>query len=220
MRAEKSAITISGLGSARTALIGIFVLCAIAGIHLARDFLTPVVMAFFIAMTFRPAIRWLGRYGVPAWGATIGFTVVLLILALTSIYIASGPITTWIADAPEIKVRLIEKIGRVHGYIDGLINFTKEIKNAATSVDPVPQPEPNAVPTVVDFSWFTLLSDLAGHPIYFVAMVCGAVVVAIFLMASGDLFYAKLVRVLPTLSDKKTALESSTTSNTTFRPTC
>jgi len=34
----------------------------------------------------------------------------------------------------------------------------------------------------------------------------GAIVIAVFLMASGDLFYEKLIRIMPSFSDKKAAL--------------
>ena len=57
------------LRQARTALTGIFILCIVAAIYLARDFLMPVVFAFFIALTFRPTVRKLARYNVPSWAA-------------------------------------------------------------------------------------------------------------------------------------------------------
>ena len=62
MTEASSAQRIAYLRSIRTALTGIFILCLIAAIYLARDFLIPVVLAFFIALTFRPLVRRLADY--------------------------------------------------------------------------------------------------------------------------------------------------------------
>ena len=70
-RREESA---AYLKQSRTALIGIFILCIIAAIYLTRDFLMPVVFAFFIALTFRPIVRQLARYNFPPWAAATGFS--------------------------------------------------------------------------------------------------------------------------------------------------
>src|SRR5436305_15015735 len=91
------------LRTAPTALYGIFILALIAAIYMARDFLLPVVFAFLIALTFRPAIRRLSRYGVPAWLAAVGFASFLVISAVLAAYLASVPVAGWLAHAPELQ---------------------------------------------------------------------------------------------------------------------
>lgn len=190
------------LKSMRTALTGIFILCIVAAIYGARDFLIPVVFAFFIALTFRPAVRRLARYHVPPWAAATGFAAILLIVGVTTAYFASGPISGWIADAPEIQRMFLEKIRGIRPYFAGLAHLTEQIQDAATVGAGAGVQEVVVKESVVPI----MLSQAAGYPIYFLAMLSGALVIAFFLMASGDLFYEKLLRVLPTLSDKKTAL--------------
>ena len=51
----------------RTALRGLFFIAVIAAMYVARDFLLPVVLASFIALTFRPAVRYLSRHYIPPW---------------------------------------------------------------------------------------------------------------------------------------------------------
>ena len=51
----------------RTALRGLFIIAIIAAMYVARDFLLPVVLASFIALTFRPAVRFLSRHYIPPW---------------------------------------------------------------------------------------------------------------------------------------------------------
>ncbi len=202
MAAGRRDVSAAYLKQSRTALIGIFILGMIAALYFARDFLVPVVFAFFIALTFRPSVRYLSRHNVPPWAAATGFAAVLVCAALAAAYLASGPISSWIADAPEIQRTFVEKIRGVRGWFDSMVNLTENIQEAAT---PANDPEVQEV-VVKESSLPAIFSLAAGYPVNFIVMLSGALVIAIFLMASGDLFYEKLVRVLPTLTDKKMAL--------------
>ena len=62
-----------------TVLIGILIVGLIYLFYLARDFLVPVTLAIFIAITFRPVIRWLALRGVPAWGTASAFATAILL---------------------------------------------------------------------------------------------------------------------------------------------
>jgi predicted PurR-regulated permease PerM len=184
------------LKQSRTALIGIFILCIIAAIYLTRDFLVPVVFAFFIALTFRPTVRRLARYDFPPWAAATGFIAILVLVGFTAAYLASGPIAGWIADAPQIQRTFMQKIG------SGFVDLTENIQDATTPANGVEVQEV----VVKQSAMPELLSLAANYPAYFFVNLAGTLVIAIFLMASGDLFYEKLVRVLPTLTDRKNAL--------------
>lgn len=185
-----------------TAITGIFILLSVAAIYIARDFLVPVVLAFFIALTFRPSVRWLARQGVPAWASASGFAAMLIIVGAAGVFAFSGPISGLIADAPEIQREFINKIRGMRVYVDGLVNLSENLQEAAA-----PPKEPATQEVVVKESGLsTALVVLANYPAYGLAMLGGALVLAIFFMASGDLFYEKLIRVLPNLSDKKKAL--------------
>jgi len=198
-RPDEDAIPIP---SSRVALTGLFILGIIAAIYLARDFLIPVVFAFMIALTFRPAIRRLASYNVPPWAAATGFATILVVACVVAAYLASEPISSWVADAPEIQKAFLEKIRNIRSWFGGLLNLTEQIQDATT-----PDTEEGVQEVVVKESGLpALLATVAGYPANFVFMLSGALVIALFLMASGDLFYEKLVRVLPTFRDKKTAL--------------
>ncbi len=186
---------------ARIALIGLFILALIAALYLARDFLIPVVFAFLIALTFRPMIRKLAQYNIPPWAAATGFATFLVLAFVLAAYLASGPISTWIADAPEIQRVFLEKIRNLRSWFSGFANLTEKIQDAATPGDAGVQEV-----VIKDSGLPAFLATAAGYPANFIFMLAGALVIALFLMASGDLFYEKLVRVLPTLTDKKTAL--------------
>ncbi len=202
MAAGKQAETAAYLRQSRTALIGIFILAIVATISFARDFLMPVFFAFFIALTFRPTISNLARRNIPPWASAVGFTLVLAIAIFGSAYLSSGPITAWIEDAPQIQRTFMEKIRDIRASVDGVANLTEQIQDAATA-----DPGGTVQEVVVKESNLpVLLALLAGYPAQFILTLSGSLVIAVFLMASGDLFYEKLIHVLPTLSDKKTAL--------------
>lgn len=185
-----------------TAITGIFILLSVAAIYIARDFLVPVVLAFFIALTFRPSVRWLGRKGVPAWASALGFATMLIVVGAAAVFAFSGPIAGLIADAPEIQREFIEKIRGARAYLDGLVSLSENLQEAAAP----PKEAATQEVVVKESGASTALMVLANYPAYGLAMLGGALVLAIFFMASGDLFYEKLIRVLPNLSDKKKAL--------------
>ncbi len=193
---------VTSVQTSRTAVYGIFILGIVAAICLARDFLIPVVFAFLIALTFRPAIRKLARYNVPAWAAATGFASLLVLIVAVAAYLASGPISSWIADAPEIQRVFLEKIRDIRSWFTGFLHLTERIQDAA-----VPDTTAGVQEVVIKEPGLpAFLAAAAAYPANFVIMLSAALVIALFLMASGDLFYEKLVRVLPKLTDKKTAL--------------
>ena len=59
---------------------------------------------------------------------------------------------------------------------------------------------------VVKEPGFPAVLWIAIYPASYVAMFTGAVVLSLFLMASGNLLYEKLLNIMPTLTDKKNAL--------------
>ena len=190
------------LRQSRTALIGILILCAVFATYFARDFLLPVTVAFLIAITFRPVIRWLSRRGVPAGVTASGLAVFILFGGLTAGYLISGPVSGWIADAPAIQRTFIAKIRGIRASFERVAKITETIQDAAApnngeDVQEVVVKEPG----LPMFLWLA-----AGYPASYAIMFTGAVILSLFLMASGDLLYEKLVRVMPTLADKKYAL--------------
>ncbi len=184
-----------------TVLTGIFILGIIHTMHFARDFLVPVTLAFLIAITFRPAVRWLAIRGVPAWGTASGFAAVLLLSGFLAGYMISGPIANWINDAPEIRQTFIEKIRSFSALFEHFAKITDDIRDVATPESDVPVQE-----VVVKEPGLPALLWIAAYPAGTTIIFTAAVILSLFLMASGNLIYEKLLRLMPTLTDKKNAL--------------
>ena len=192
----------SDLRAIRNALRGLLGLALVAALYFARDFLLPVVFAVFIAITFRPMVRALSRRGVPAWATTGAIVVLFAGLLVAAAYVFSGAIAEWAANAEQTQRKFLERIDALRASISDLTSLTEQLHDAASpTVDPDVQEvvvrEP-LLPTMVSFA--------AAYPASMFLVIGGAVVTAVFLMGSGDLFYEKLIRVMPRLSDKKNAL--------------
>ena len=182
-------------------LIGIFIIGLLAVFYVARDFLVPVTLAFFIAITFRPLIRWLAVRGLPAWASASALATTVLVVGLSVGYLISGPVAGWIADAPEIRRTLTEKVRSISGTFTNITKITEDIKDAATPLNDKPVTE-----VVVKEPGLPAILSMAAYPASYAATFIGAVILSLFLMASGNLLYEKLINIMPTLTDKKNAL--------------
>ncbi len=193
----------SALKPIKRLLLGIFIILFAFGLDFGREFLLPVTLAFFIALAFRPAVRRLSRRGVPAWLATSVFMAAVILSVAGFVYAVSGPVAGWIADAPSYAKSFSEKLRDLRASFESVTNLTDRIQAAADTAAAAPVKE---VVVSDNSPMLTFLAQGTGYSADVVTTVVLTLVIAAFMMASGDLFYEKIVRVLPTLTDKKRAL--------------
>ena len=186
----------------RRLLAGILLLISVGAVYLARDFLLPAVFAIFIAVTLRPLVRSLSRRGIPPWGSTAMIVTLAAILAAVAVSVFAGALIQWMQDAPRLQQEFLSKISSLRSSFESLIRIGETIKDAAS-----PPAGGDVQEVVVRESMLpTLFTLVAGYPLNVIFVASGAIVIAVFLMASGDMFYEKLIRILPSFSDKKAAL--------------
>jgi predicted PurR-regulated permease PerM len=185
-------------------LLGIFLMLIVFALDFAREFLLPVTMAFFIALTFRPIIRKASKRGIPAWLSAGIFMGGLIVLTGALIYALSAPLAGWIQEAPEYARIFRARFDALQETLRPIFNFTDRISDAA-AMSSAAQPTEMVV-AENGSPVFNYVAQGAGYSIDVLATITLTVVTAAFMMASGDLFYEKLLRVFPTLADKKRAL--------------
>lgn len=182
-------------------LTGIFILLLLYTLYFARSFLLPIVLALLLTFLLAPIVRALGRLRIPN-----GLAAALVILAMLSAVVygaqqLSGPAASWIDRAPQ-GLRKAER------RILELQRPMQEVQQAAEEVEEqVERISGRENAREVQVQGRSLSGAILSQTQAFLA---GAVVMLIllyFLLASGDLFLRKLVRVLPRLSDKKAAIE-------------
>ena len=186
----------------RVALQSLLFIAIVAAMYFARDFLLPVLLAFFIALTLRPAVRHLQKWHVPPWLAATIFVMALVTTGSLVGYLLSAPISAWIDQAPLLQQKFADKFSGLGELLKKFSNLTDQIQNASTSTQDAPVQEV----VVRQHSFPGLLVSLTGYPIQFGVTLAATLVIAVFLLASGDLFYEKLVRILPNLTARKQAL--------------
>ena len=200
---EAQALPVSETAAGSTRLqkyVGcILFLMVVYSLYIGRDFLTPIVLAFLLALTLTPVVRFLSKRGVPsALSATL---LIFLTAAIISalVYVTSGPISALIADAPTIGQKLQDKVHTLQVTVEKAVKATAQIDSATEAVS-----DTNVQKVVV--AQPGILSRAAGNAVSIGTTLAITFVLSLFLLASGTMFYEKIVQSVPKLSDKKRAL--------------
>ena len=177
----------------------IFIMLVIYGLYLGRDFLTPVLLAFMLATTLSPIVRYLSKWSVPpALSATL---LIFMSVAVFSIigYGTSGPVSQLVNQAPEISAKLQERVATIRQTVDKALKATSQIDNVAENLA-------DAQTQKVVIAQPGILSRAAGNLLSVGTTMAITFVLSLFLLASGTMFYQKIIQTFPLLSDKKKAL--------------
>jgi predicted PurR-regulated permease PerM len=198
------ALTMSKTALAQTVLI---VLGLVAALYFARPVLLPIFLACVGAMTLKPVIRWSSICHIPP---AISSAIVMLLLVAGVVAISSRfdrPAMAWVNDAPQHMTELRQRIqkllppgARFSAAAAAVNNLgaTEAEKREAQKIAPTVQLKDNHS-SVSAINWTEL----------FLMGLIETLVLLYLLLASGDLFLQKLVHVMPTLGDKKRAVEIS-----------
>jgi predicted PurR-regulated permease PerM len=186
----------------------LIVLGIVAFLYFARPVVLPVFLAILAAMALKPLMRWLALLKIPtAPSAAIVFA--LLVTALTIGFFELGrPAVKWINDAPEHVADLRARVEKLYPNAMKMGNAVAAMSDLSAAAPQVKKANQKAPPTVEikDQRGTSSILNWTGT----VLAGLGEVLVLIYLiLASGDLFLHKLVRVMPTLRDKKRAIEFS-----------
>lgn len=185
--------------SNRPYIAGIFFILVIHCLYLGKEFLTPVLLAFMLSTTLAPVVRMLTKWHIPpALAATLLIAFSACVFFLLG-YITSGPIAALIADAPQIGYTLKLKLIGLRQSLAGALEATSQIENVTADMnDTTAQKVVVAQPGI--------LSKAAGNLLSAGTTIAITFVLSLFLLASGNLFYQKIVQSFSRLSDKKKVL--------------
>jgi predicted PurR-regulated permease PerM len=183
----------------RIPTLGIFLILLVGALYFARDFFMPVVLAFLMALTLTPIVRFLGKRGVPAaLSATLLVIVSAGAIGATG-YMMSGPVAELIEDAPRIGRDLTVRLRELRQPLEQVLDASEQIDEATeTAEGPEVQRVVVAQPGI--------LSRAAGNLISAGTAIAIVLVLSLFLLASGTLFYEKIVQSFTRMSEKKRAL--------------
>jgi predicted PurR-regulated permease PerM len=180
------------------AITGLFVLALFYTLYFAREFFLPIVLAVLLDFLLSPLIRGLKRARVPEpLGAAL---VVLLLLGAAggAVYGLAGPAKEWGSKLPA-SMRDAEM--RLHK----LRRPVEQMSKTAEQVEEATKMEDSKTPEVV-IKGPSLGERLFGTTQSILTTALEVLILLYFLLAAGDLFLQKLIKVLPLLRDKKKAV--------------
>jgi predicted PurR-regulated permease PerM len=191
-----------GRGVPRWAVIGIFVILLIQALAYARAFLMPLVLAVLLALVFSPLRRMLERAGLGSGLAALLIVGGLLATTIAGIATLATPASEWIDNAPQIGRQLQERMREIRGAAEGMREAAEQVDTIAKGGEEPADPEVQKV--VVEDSGF--FADFALFAPGILAQMAFTLFLLFFLLASGDMFYEKLVYAMPTFADKRRAI--------------
>lgn len=188
----------------RWAIIGIFFILLFGALYLAASFVLPVIIALLFALVLSPVVRFMRRR-LRIWEPVSAFVLVIgtLTTLVSGFYMLSDPITQIVNNAPRYVEAVDAEMRTLQDRLDRLRSAQRQAETSVDAEDPADEEdEPQEVvvrnPDLLD-SATTALPQIG-------ASIAFALIFLFFLLASGDLFYQKLIKSMPTLSDKKRAL--------------
>jgi predicted PurR-regulated permease PerM len=199
---------------------GIVVLATLAvacAIYFARELLVPIAFALLLATLLRPLVR---RFEAARLPTTLGAVVVMVVgLGVTAvgILVIAQPARDWIGTAPQTLASAGQRLQQLRRPFHAIGAAAQKVEDAATGnmsgggpgasdsagrarrAAPAPAPPSPELPS--------LAVRLFGSTTSFLAAATEAVLLAFLLLASGDVFLQKLVKVLPLRGEKRAAVE-------------
>lgn len=159
----------------------------------------PVILAFLLALTLTPIVRFLRKHGVPEAVSATLLVLFSLGFVTTAGYLLSGPAIDLVNNAPSIGQQVGERLNHLRRPFEKLMKVTEQI-GALTE----PAKEPGVSKVVV--AQTGIVSQAAGSVLSGVTSITIVFVLSLFLLASGTMFYEKIVQSFTRMSEKKRAL--------------
>jgi predicted PurR-regulated permease PerM len=183
------------------AITVIAILAVLYTLYFAREFLLPITLALLLTFLLSPAVRALARRRVPLPVASALVLVGLFGVAGLGVYELSGPMQSWVTNAPETLAKAQTRLRRLLVPIRKMTSTAEQMESAAGGV------AGSDTPPVVVVKGPTVVSRFFGSTQRFLAAALEVTILLFFLLAAGDLFLQKLIKVLPNLRDRRKAIE-------------
>lgn len=183
----------------RSMLTVMFLMMAVYALYFGRDFFMPVILAFLLALTLTPIVRFLRKRGIPEAVSATLLVLFSLGFVTTAGYLLSGPAIDLVNNAPSIGQQVSERLNHLRRPFEKFMTLSEQI-GALTE----PRQEPGVSRVVIAQSG--IVSQAAGSVLSGATSVTIVFVLSLFLLASGTMFYEKIVQSFTRMSEKKRAL--------------
>jgi len=178
-------------------------LATIAFLYVARPVVLPIFMACVGAMTLKPLIRWMSYCRLPP-AVSAALVLGLLVSASGIGFFQLGrPALAWINEAPQHMSDLRQRVQKMFPRLARFSRAAAAVSNLGATEE-----EQKKAPTV-ELKTSRVPETFISTTGILMAATGETLVLLYLLLASGDMFLQKLVRVTPTLRKKKRAVDIS-----------
>jgi predicted PurR-regulated permease PerM len=179
------------------ALTGLFVLAVFYTIYCMRSILLPIVLALLLSYLLRPIVRGFAQLKIPLPVGAALLLIGFFGLVGYGISVLAPPTAEWLQKAPAGFTQLQRKLLPVKKSVSQVAQATGEIEKLASTT---------AETKAVELKRHPITEILFMRTPEFVASAVLSLILLYFLLVYDQAFIAKLVKLLPTLSDKKAAV--------------
>ena len=181
------------------ALTGLFVLALFYTMYFMRSLLLPLVLALLLSYLLRPIVRAGARLHIPP---PLSAAIILLsffgLIGYAASFLAT-PATGWLEKAPYSLQQFQSKLIPLRGPMQNVAKASGEIEKITTSE--VQQAKP-----AVEVKRHPIADILYLRTPELIVSAVMLIILLYFLLAYDGVFLTKLIKLLPTLADKKRAV--------------
>ncbi len=192
------------------ALSGVFFLLVMYTMYFAAALIMPIVLALLLSLALSPVASLLERLYVPR---AIGALLVMLALAgilAAAVYALASPAATWLEKAPTELQKMEYKLAWVKEPIRKIEATREQIENLASATESTDAAAAAAAAAAESSQpSFSLINAVLTRTPEVLFGIAVTFILLYFLLASGDAFLKKLVRIAPSLRDKIRVVETA-----------
>jgi len=185
------------------ALTGLFVLALFYTMYFMRSLLLPLVLALLLSYLLRPIVRAGARLHIPP---PLSAAIILLsffgLIGYAVSFLAT-PAAGWLEKAPYSLQQFQSKLIPLRGPMQNVAKASGEIEKITT-------PEAQQAKPAVEVKRHPIADILYVRTPELIVSAVMLIILLYFLLAYDGVFLTKLIKLLPTLADKKRAVSIAT----------
>ncbi len=182
-------------------LLGLLLLVLLViGLYFSKEVILPLIMGTLMALTLSPVVRDLQRFGIAPPVTALVLVLGIGLVFAGGAFVMSGPVSSWVEDAPQLGAELQQKLRTLTSSVQAVQEASEQVEQLA-SEGTAPGIQKVAVQSP------GLLSSAVSNAASILTTVLVTLVLALFILSSGDMFYIKLIDAFPKFGDKKRALK-------------
>jgi predicted PurR-regulated permease PerM len=192
-------VTTERAPASSAAVIILATLATICALYFGREFFVPIALSILFTGLLRPLVRSLEAARLPTAAAATAVLLVLLGAVALGANALADPVRGWIAKAPQTLNDAEARLRKLRRPLQRITSAAERVESGGqgdgqTASSPPSQQGPG------------IAVRLLGSTTSLVGGIVEVLLLTFLLLASGDLFLQKLVKVLPLRGDKVTAV--------------